>query len=142
MATRKKPVVVDVKEIGIVSTHRAMNTRLHYRLPKPLQHVVRVDTPERWQGLERKMMIAVHPLSGVTDPTACRARDRPALRYGQPPPVWAPEPATRDDVADTLRTHIVSVDQAVGRADVAGIGHHRHGEFWGRLQDDNRVVAL
>ena len=31
---------------------------------------LRVDTPERWQGLERPVMIAVHPLSGVTDPSA------------------------------------------------------------------------
>src|SRR5207249_8262289 len=32
--------------------------------------LVRVDTPERWQGLECKVMVVVHPLSGVLRPSA------------------------------------------------------------------------
>jgi hypothetical protein len=140
-STKNKPTPLKPDEIGIVSTHRTMNTRLHYRLPKALQRVVQVDTPERWQGLERKVMIAVHPLSGVIEPTefeletgrlcVMASRHRCALML-----------VTRDHIPDTLRTHIVTADQPVGRADVAGIGHHRHTRFWSKLSDDNHVVAL
>lgn len=140
-ATREKPIPLRAEDIGIVSTHRTMNTRLHYQLPTSLQQKIRVDTPERWQGLERKVMIAVHPLSGVTNPTTFEletgrlcvmaSRHRCGLLL-----------VTRDHVADTLRSHIVSAQQPVGRADVAGMGHHRHGRFWSQLVDDNRVVAL
>ncbi len=140
-ATRKNPTPLQARDIGIVSTHRTMNTRLHYRLPKSLHYKVRVDTPERWQGLERKVMIAVHPLSGVTNPTAFEletgrlcvmaSRHRCGLLV-----------VTRDHVADTLGSHIVSAQQPVGRSDIAGMGHNRHGRFWGQLVDDDRVFAL
>jgi hypothetical protein len=49
---------------------------------------------------------------------------------------------TRDHIPHTLHEHIVSAEQPIGRADVAGVGHHRHGRFWQRLADDNQVVAL
>jgi hypothetical protein len=134
-------VELQPEDIGIVSTHRTMNTRLHYRLPKGLQHQVRVDTPERWQGLERKVMIAVHPLSGVVEPTAFEletgrlcvmaSRHRCALLV-----------ATRDHIPDTLRQHIVTADQPVGRSDVSGVGHRRHTRFWDRLRARDCVVAL
>jgi hypothetical protein len=102
---------------------------------------VRVDTPERWQGLERKVMIAVHPLSGVTDPTSFEletgrlcvmaSRHQCGLMV-----------VTRDHIPDTLRQHIVSAEQPVGRTDGAGLGHHRHTEFWSRLAERDCVVGL
>ena len=39
------------------------------RLDKKMSEVS-VDTPERWQGLECKVMVMVHPLSGVVRPSA------------------------------------------------------------------------
>lgn len=130
--SKKKPVPLLPKEIGIVSTHRTMNTRLHYRLPSGIQREIRVETPERWQGLERKVMIAVHPLSGVLDPTAFEldtgrlcvmaSRHRCALIL-----------VSRDHVEETLRSHIVSAEQAVGRADHAGLGLDRNLGFWNGL---------
>jgi len=140
-ATQKKPLVLTAEDIGIVSTHRTMNTRLHYRLPKKIQNVVRVDTPERWQGLERKLMIAVHPLSGVIDPTSFE------LETGRLCVMASRHQCgllvvTRDHIPETLRKHIVSAEQPVGRTDGAGLGHHRHSEFWSRLNKRNCVVAL
>lgn len=49
---------------------------------------------------------------------------------------------TRDHIPDTLREHIVSAEQAVGRADVSGLGHHRHSRFWAQLAARDCVVAL
>jgi len=139
--TAKRPKPRRPADIGIVSTHRAMNTRLHFHLPRGVQAEVRVDTPERWQGLERKVMIAVHPLSGVTDPTAFEletgrlcvmaSRHRCGLLL-----------VTRDHIGDTLRSHIVSAEQPVGRRDVAGEGLHRHTEFWARMGEAGQIVAL
>ncbi len=139
--TRKKPGTLTVSDIGIVSTHRSMNTRVHYRLPKRYQHVIRVDTPERWQGLEKKVMIAVHPLSGITEPSAFE------LETGRLCVMASRHQAglilvTRDHVSDTLREHIVSAEQPVGRPDVAGRGHDRHTRFWHRLVDADSVVAM
>jgi hypothetical protein len=57
------------EDIGLTATHRVMNTRILDALGE-LGGRVRVDTPERWQGLERMVMIAVHPLSGVVRPSA------------------------------------------------------------------------
>lgn len=56
-------------DIGVCSTHRVMNAALTATLLE-WHPEMRVDTPERWQGLQRPVMIAVHPLSGVTDPSA------------------------------------------------------------------------
>lgn len=49
---------------------------------------------------------------------------------------------TRDHIPDTLREHIVSAEQAVGCADVSGLGHHRHSRFWAQLAARDCVVAL
>ena len=56
-------------DIGIVATHRVMNTELRLALAAGLRTQVRVDTAERWQGLERRFMVAVHPLSGCVSPS-------------------------------------------------------------------------
>lgn len=139
--TVRAPIAVCPDDIGIVSTHRTMNTRLQHRLPAGVRSHIRVDTPERWQGLECKVMVAVHPLSGVTSPTSFEletgrlcvmaSRHRSSLLL-----------VTRDHVADTLRGHIVGAEQPVGRADLAGVGHHRHTNFWNELTTEDQVVAL
>jgi hypothetical protein len=56
------------EDIGLAATHRVMNAAMEQALPAKLHGKVHVDTPERWQGLERKVMIVAHPLSGVIHP--------------------------------------------------------------------------
>jgi hypothetical protein len=139
--TVRKPMPLVARDIGIVASHRVMNTHLHHELPAKLRNDIRVDTPERWQGLERKVMIAVHPLSGATEPTSFElatgrlcvmaSRHRSALII-----------VARDHIPDTLRGHIVSAEQPVGRVDVSGLGHRRHSRFWGQLAQTDCVVAL
>jgi AAA domain len=127
-------------DIGLAATHRVMNSAMVQALPDGLHRQLRVDTPERWQGLERKVMIVVHPLSGVTRPSAfdletgrlcvMASRHRAGMVV-----------VTRDHVPDTLSGYVPRAEQAVGRPDVSGRGHHQHCEFWDRLERNGRVAA-
>lgn len=142
--TGDKAIRLRPHDIGISATHRVMNSQILRGLPAALRdHAsgVRVDTPERWQGLERKLMIIVHPLSGVVHPSAfdletgrlcvMASRHRSALVV-----------VSRDHVAETLNSHIPSAEQAVGRADVTGRGHMQHTSFWGAHLDEGRIVRI
>jgi hypothetical protein len=118
-----------------------MNGAIERALPDGLRGAVRVDTPERWQGLERKVMVAVHPLSSVIHPSAfdletgrlcvMASRHRSGLIV-----------VTRDHIPLTLETHIPAAEQAVGRPDVTGRGHQQHLGFWEQLHRDKRIVRI
>jgi len=126
-----QPRILEPSHIGVVSTHNLMNTAIEKALPAKWRggNGIRVTTPERWQGLERPVMIAVHPLSGVTRPSAfdletgrlcvMASRHRSACIF-----------ITRDHVGKTLDTHLPVADQALGRPDIVGRGHKQHTAFW------------
>ncbi len=129
-------------DIGIAATHRVMNELIAQRVRRSaaLQDV-RVDTPERWQGLQRLVSIAVHPLSGVLRPSAfdletgrlcvMASRHQGGLIV-----------VGRDHICDTLDGLVVAADQPIGRPDVAGRGHQQHLGFWSQLEARKRVVHL
>jgi hypothetical protein len=129
------------EDIGLCATHRVMNTAMHLALPSALQGRVRVDTPERWQGLERKLMIVVHPLSGVVRPSSFD------LETGRLC-VMAPRHkaglviVSRDHVGETLEQHLPSAQQAIGRPDTEGRGHAQNMAFWSALADSDRVCGV
>lgn len=138
MATPRQLTPAD---IGIVSTHNQMNTAIQSALPADLvgDHAIRVTTPERWQGLERAVMIAVHPLSGVQIPSSfdletgrlcvMASRHKSACIF-----------VTRDHVGTTLDTHLPSADQALGRGDTVGRGHAQHTAFW-RYHEERGLIV-
>ncbi len=115
-------------DIGIVSTHNQMNTAISSTLSGAAR-AIRVTTPERWQGLERPVMIAVHPLSGVSVPSSfdletgrlcvMASRHRSACIF-----------VTRDHVGQTLATRLPTGDHALGAEDTSGRGHAQHTSFW------------
>ncbi len=125
-------------DIGLTAPHRIMNTRMNDALGD-LAGRVRVDTPERWQGLERMVMIAVHPLSGVVRPSVfdlstgrlcvMASRHRVGLVL-----------VTRDHVGRTLDEYLPVADQAVGLPDEAGRGHAQNLAVWRKLTAGGRVV--
>ncbi len=130
-------------DIGISATHRVMNSAILAALPAGLRNEadgVRVDTPERWQGLERKLMIIVHPLSAVVHPSAfdletgrlcvMASRHRSGMIV-----------VSRDHVAETLASHIPSAEQSIGRPDRTGRGHSLHSSFWRAHVEPGRVVS-
>lgn len=127
-------------DIGLTSSHRVMNAALASALG-PLANDIRIDTPERWQGLERPVMIAVHPLSGVTDPSAFD------LETGRLCVMASRHQAgfillTRDHVGETLRNYVPSAGQSPGRPDVVGRGHDAHLRFWSQLEAAGSIAAL
>ena len=136
-----RPRALTPADIGIVSTHNQMNTAIQSALPADLvgEHAIRVTTPERWQGLERAVMIAVHPLSGVQIPSAfdletgrlcvMASRHKSACIF-----------VTRDHVGTTLDSHLPSADQALGRGDVIGRGHAQHTAFWKYHEERGLIV--
>jgi len=131
-AERKRPKVLEPEHIGIVATHRSMNTRIQMHLPPKIRAQVKVDTTERWQGLERPLMIAVHPLSNTVTPS------RFDLETGRLCVMASRHQSglviiSRDHVSDTLNDHIPSAEQPLGRPDVVGQGLHRHRAFWSGL---------
>lgn len=135
---KSRPLVAS--DIGVSSTHRVMNAALASSLAA-WSPALRVDTPERWQGLERPLMIAVHPLSGVTDPSAFD------LETGRLCVMASRHQAgfillTRDHIGDTLANYVPSAEQAPGRPDIVGRGHDSHLRFWGALVAQGRVGSV
>jgi hypothetical protein len=101
---------------------------------------IRIATPERWQGLQRAVMIAIHPLSGVMSPSSfdletgrlcvMASRHQSACIF-----------VTRDHVGETLDTHMPVADQALGRGDIVGRGHAQHTDFWRYHVERNLVIS-
>jgi AAA domain len=126
--------------IGLCATHHVMNTRMSLGLDRKLR-AVQIDTPERWQGLERPVMVIVHPLSGVVQPSEfdletgrlCVMASRHQISLVI---------VTRDHLPSTLDAHMPSAGQPVGRPDVAGRGHHQNTMFWSALATRNSVVQM
>ena len=127
-------------DVGIVATHRVMNAAIARRLTGRAKAGVTVDTPERWQGLERPVMILVHPLSGVVQPSSFD------LETGRLCVMASRHQAglivlTRDHVPETLAGYIPSAAQPLGRPDVEGRGLHDNLTFWASLARRGCVVA-
>jgi hypothetical protein len=124
-------------DIGLSATHHVMNTAMAMRLSGKLAGVS-IDTPERWQGLERKVMVVVHPLSGVSQPSAFDLETGRLCVMASRHQVGLVI-VSRDHLTDTLDTHLPTAEQAVGRADVSGRGHHQNWTFWNTLQNQGCV---
>lgn len=127
-------------DIGVAATHRLMVTRLSEALGD-LAHCVRCDTVERWQGLERKLMVVVHPLSGQLYPSSFdlnTGRLNVMLSRHQIGVVVV----TRDHVGKTLADYAPRADQAIGVSDEAGRGHSRNLALWHHLEHNNRSILI
>jgi hypothetical protein len=128
-------------DIGIVATHRVLNTELRLALAAGLREHVRVDTAERWQGLERRLMVAVHPLSGCVSPTefdlgtgrlcVMASRHQCGLLV-----------VTRDHVGPTLEQALLPATQPLGKPDVAGRGLASHRRFREYFVERGVVIDL
>lgn len=128
-------------DIGIVATHRILNTELRLALAAGLREHVRVDTAERWQGLERRFMVAVHPLSGCVAPTefdlgtgrlcVMASRHQCGLLV-----------VTRDHVGQTLEQSLLPATQPLGKPDVAGRGLASHRRFREYFVKQGLAIAI
>ncbi len=136
----KEATVLKAAEIGVSASHRVMNSRLADALGD-LYGSVAVDTPARWQGLEREMMVVVHPLSGVTEPSSfdlatgrlCVMASRHKVGLVM---------VSRDHIGDTLEEYLPVADQAVGLPDEAGRGHAQNWAVWEWLSAAKRIAEM
>jgi hypothetical protein len=138
VVTEEGPRPLTPRDIGLAASHRVMNTRMVEALGE-LGRAVRVDTPERWQGLERLVMIAVHPLSGVVRPSSfdlstgrlcvMASRHRVGLVL-----------VSRDHLGATLREYLPIADQPVGLPDEAGRGHAQNLAVFRQLAAAGRIA--
>jgi hypothetical protein len=127
-------------DVGLCATHHVVNAAMALRLDRKLRDV-RIDTPERWQGLERPVMVVVHPLSGVVQPSdfdletgrLCVMASRHQISLVV---------VSRDHLSATLDGHMPSAAQPVGRPDVAGRGHHQHPIIRNSLADGDRIGQM
>jgi hypothetical protein len=86
-------------------------------------------------------MVVVHPLSGVTQPSAFD------LETGRLCVMASRHQAglvivSRDHVPGTLESHLPRAEQAIGRPDVTGRGHAQNLRFWERLHTEGHVLAI
>jgi hypothetical protein len=129
------------KDIGLSATHHVVNAQLELRLPRKLREaLLYVETPERWQGLQRKVMVVVHPLSGVTEPTDFDLETGRLCVMASRHQVGLVV-VGRDHILGTLDDHLPVAQQALGRPDVAGRGQKQHLGFWKTLIDTDRIVG-
>ena len=132
------PRGLSATDIGISSTHNQMNTAITASLAGASKRI-KVTTPERWQGLERPVMIVVHPLSGVSIPSSFDLETGRlcvmASRHQSACII-----VTRDHVGETLATRLPSGDHALGAVDVSGRGHAQHTSFW-RYHEERGLIV-
>ena len=105
-------------DIGITATHRVMNARIQEALGD-LAASVRVDTPERWQGLERDVMTRGAPPQRCHGPERLRSEHGSSLRDEQPPPRRSHPGCARS------RRRDARVAPALRRPAGRPSGHHR-----------------
>jgi hypothetical protein len=146
--------VLTFSDIAICSTKRAMNALIENTIQDVLsQHRgsrakagqesspnfgLRVDTPERLQGLEFKIFLAVHPLSNAKRPNSfdletgrlCVMASRHQIALAI---------FSRAHILKTLEIELPNSTQAPGLADSAGLGHRLHKQFIDMLRDRKRI---
>jgi hypothetical protein len=150
--SKRRKLALD--DIAICSTKRAMNTLIEnviqdviksQPIPQGKELVpnfgLRVDTPERLQGLEFKVVLAVHPLSTAMHPSefdlATGRLCVMASRHQIALVMFA-----REHVLTTLDRELPNANQAPGLHDETGEGHKIHRNFINQLIDNDRVVSL
>ncbi|MEO2169013.1 MAG: AAA domain-containing protein [bacterium] len=135
-----QPRLLKAEDIGVAATHRVMVTRFKESLGD-LSQAIRVDTPERWQGLERQVMVVMHPLSGKLRPSSFDL-DTGRLNVMLSRHRVGCVIVGRDHIDETLQSYAPRAEQAPGREDHVGAGHSRNLEFWRSLGKMGRIVQL
>jgi hypothetical protein len=123
------------EDIGIATTHKVLMQRIDGMLQTAGINGIKVDTAERWQGLERKLMVVVHPLSSTPDPDfefdlgtgrLCVMASR--HQHGM-------VVVTRDHVRSTLAGLMPPASQPLGRPDEASRSLQAHRMFMRYLDE-------
>jgi hypothetical protein len=146
-----------LKDIKILATKKELLAKLEHALQDVVEKVrvldpsrfdsqmlnggIFIDTPERAQGLDCKVSIIAHPLSGLASPgefdlntgrlSVMVSRHKVALFV-----------VARDHVGHALEANLPNATQAPGMPDSIGEGHLQHVAFWNWFKNENQVVDL
>lgn len=124
-------------DLGVAASHRTMVQAVLSKLPNELRTQVKVDTAERWQGLERELMVVVHPLSSMENPgefdletgrlCVMASRHQTGLVV-----------VGRAHIGETLDGILPVASQPIGQPDAVARGLKRHRAFWKHLDESER----
>ena len=145
-----------LKDVKVIATKRAVLAKLATALQDVVKEIkagdpsrvdsdanggIFIDTPERAQGLDCKVSIIAHPLSGLASPgefdlntgrlSVMVSRHKVALFV-----------VARDQVGHALQSNLPNATQAPGMPDSIGEGHIQHVAFWNWFSQENQVVEL
>jgi hypothetical protein len=130
--------------IGCVDPHVASGSvvRRHLQRRGMSTDDVMVDTPEIWQGLERRVMVVKHPLSGIRrlgEFTLEPGRFCVALSRHQVGCIVV----TRDGVGEDLDAHSHNcADRALGAENAEWKGWRAHQRLWSELERRGRLLHM
>jgi hypothetical protein len=129
-------------DIGCIDPHVVAGGAIRDGLRQRGRGGIRVDTVERWQGLQMPISIVRHPLSCAGQPTPFD------LQAGR----WCVSLSrhqigcivvARESVTDLIRDYVHGCDTvAAGAQDVTWLGFEAHRTIWTALADQGRVFAL
>lgn len=130
-------------EIGVVTPHRAQVAEIDKELRKlglPTgPDAIVVETPERWQGLQRPVMLVHHPLSGLTQLSSFDL-DRGRLCVMLSRHKVACLVVGRATIGPALEEYAHTGDRFPGMPDEEYLGWRAHHEVWSTLLAMDRVV--
>jgi hypothetical protein len=121
-------------DIGIAVTHKVLMQRIAAMLDSADIRGIKVDTAERWQGLERKLMVIVHPLSSTPDPSFDFDLGTGRLCVMASRHQHGLVVVSRDHVHGTLAGLMAPANQPLGRPDEASRSLRAHRRFMQFLQ--------
>lgn len=134
--------VLEENDIGCIDPHVIAGGAVRDGLRQRGRNDIRVDTVERWQGLQMPIAIVRHPLSLPNSPTAFD------LEAGR----WCVSLSrhqigcivvARESVTELIRDYVHGCDTvAAGARDATWAGFRAHRTIWNALLDQGRVFAL
>jgi AAA domain len=134
--------VLTEADIGIIDPVVLAGGAISDRLRQAGRRAVRVDTVEKWQGLQVPISIVRHPLSKSVQPTGFD------LQAGR----WCVSLSrhqigcivvARESVQEVISQYVHGCDAvAAGAKDVVWTGFEAHRTIWNALVDRGRVFAL
>lgn len=129
-------------DIGCIDPHVIAGGAISAQLRQRNRSDIRVETVERWQGLQLPISIVRHPLSRAGRPTAFD------LEAGR----WCVSLSrhqigciivARESIASVIREYVHGCDTvAAGAKDATWLGFKAHRTIWNALVDQGRIFAL
>src|SRR5262249_47221546 len=129
-------------DVGCIEPHVVAGGAIGDSLRQRRRSGIRVDTVERWQGLQLPVSIVRHPLSLSHQPTAFD------LEAGR----WCVSLSrhqigcivvARETVTTLIRDYVHGCDTvAAGARDTTWAGFEAHRAIWSTLMDQGRVFSL